>query len=363
MAKNEIYLAVGEEATRSTAESTTVGFVPVMSPSIPTYEPEDRPRAEFRGEASNLGDTNITRYSTKWSTSIDMPFFTEAGTVSGMVGTILKHFFGDVTSAQNAATGQYYHMMYPVTDMFATGALGTKGLTLNMNINEGATVKNWPFKGGRVRSLSFDQEAGQNLKVTAELFGTDRDASGTAIATPTFAAENLRCDYNNLTVYTGTITRTGTAPNYTAFTFGSATQIKPDKISVKLENGTEDVLRLAGLTYADKTRMGKFKATFEITLDWEDPASGFSSADDFNSWVTAAGSTNFFLYWNTGTQAGTGDTHSLYIDLPICQRMGGSPEYSLDKDPLITLKYEALMDTTTTQYLVGIMLKNTATAV
>src|SRR3990172_8770802 len=129
MAKNEIYLAVGEEATRSTAESTTVGFIPLLSPSIPTYEPEDRARDEFRGEDFNLGVTTMTRYSTKWSTSLDMPFFTEAGTVSGMVGTILKHFFGDVTSAQNGSTSQYYHMMYPVTDMFATGALGTKGLT------------------------------------------------------------------------------------------------------------------------------------------------------------------------------------------------------------------------------------------
>lgn len=363
MAENKIYLAVGEEATRGTAESTTVGFIPLLSPGYPTVEFNEPNQGEFRGTSTPAGETTKTRYDQKWSASFEAPFFTEAGTVSGMMGTVIKHFFGDVTSAQNAATGQYYHMMYPVADPFATAALGTKALTINYNINEGATQKNHPFIGGRVKSLSFDQEPGDKLKFNAEMFGQKRNASGTAIASPVFAAENLRCDFNNLTVYTGTITRTGTAPDYTDFTFGSATQLKPDSISVKIENGMEDVLRLAGLDYPDKTRMGQFKVTFELTIDWEAPGSGFDSVSEFNTWIASASSTNFFLYWNTGTQAGTGDNHSLYIDLPKMQRMGGSPDYALDKDPMITLKYEGLVDTATTQYLVGLMLKNTASAV
>ena len=125
----------------------------------------------------------------------------------------------------------------------------------------------------------------------------------------------------------------------------------------------EDVTRLSGLDYPDKTRMGKYLVTLDITIDWEDPSSGFSSVDDINSWLAAAGSTNFFLHWDTGTQAGTGDNHSLYIDLPIMQRMGGAPDLSRDKDPMVTLKYEGLYDATTTKYLIGVLLKNTATAI
>jgi hypothetical protein len=366
MADNNIYLAIGEETTRGTAESSSVAFIPLNDAGTPVFEPDDQRRSEFRGEDTVKGATTMIRMSRKWSSSLNIPFFTQSlsGT-QNMVGTIIKHFMGKGTSAQNGATGQYYHMFYPVVDPFATGSglVAGKALTLNHNINEGATQKNWPFVGGRVRALGFEQEAGAHLSMTADMFGQYRGTVGSAIASPTFPAENLRCDYNNLKVYTGTITRTGTGPDYTNFTFGSATQIKPDKISLKLENGMEDILRLSGLDYADKTRMGVYKATLEMTLDWEDPASGFSSADDFNLWVASASSTNFFLHWDTGTQAGTGDNHQLYIDLPVMQRMGGAPEYSLEKDPMVTLKYEALYDSATTKYLCGIMIKDAAASI
>ena len=363
MAENKLYLALGEEAARGTKEASTVGFIPILSPSIPKVEYDDKLQEEFRGDDAVKGNTSVRRMGQKWSGSIEMPFFTEAGSTEGMVGTLLKHFFGSSTSAENASTGQYYHMLYPVSDPFASSNLGTKALTLNLNINEGATMKNWPFVGGRISSLNFDQEAGGELKVSADLFGQFRDTTTAEIGSPVFAAENLRCDYNNLSVYTGSITRSGTAPDYTDFSFGSATQIKPDKISVKIENGMEDVLRLSGVDYPDKTRMGRFKVSVEMTIDWEDPASGFSSIDEFNAWMAASSETNLFLHWDTSTQAGTGDNHSLYLDIPRAQRKGGDPDYSLDKDPMITLTYEGLYDETTANYLVGCMLKNSASAI
>jgi hypothetical protein len=48
MADNKIYLAIGEETARGTAESSTVGFVPLISPSIPKSEFDDKPRGELR---------------------------------------------------------------------------------------------------------------------------------------------------------------------------------------------------------------------------------------------------------------------------------------------------------------------------
>ena len=363
MADNKIYCAIGEEATRGTGEVTTVGFIPLLNSGIPKMEFDDKRRKEFRGEDTVKGDTTAIRMSKKWGGSLEIPFFTEAGTTKGIIGTLIKHFFGKATSAQNGVTGQYLHMIYPVADPFLAANLGTKGLTLSLNINEGATMKNWPFVGGRVKSLSFDQEAGNHLKFSVELFGQDKAATTAELGSATFPAENLRADFNNLKVYTGTITRTGTGPDFTNFTFGSATQLKPDKISVKIENGMEDILRLGGLDYPDKTRMGQFKVSVEMTIDWEDPASGFSSIDDFNAWLAASSSTNFCLYWDTGTQAGTGDNHGLYIDLPIMERKGGEPDYSLEKDPMINLKYEGLYDATTAKYIAGILLKNTAVSV
>ena len=363
MAENKLYMAVGEETTRGVAESSTVGFIPLLGPSIPKMEFDDQKVKEFRGEEGVKGDTTVRRMSRKWSGSVEMPFFTESGGSSGMVGTLLKHFFGSVTSAENGATGEFHHTYYPVSDPFSIANLGSRGLTLNLNINEGSFMKNWPFVGGRVSSLSFDQEPGSQLKLSAELFGQYRDAVTAEIGLPLFAAENLRCDYNNLSLYTGTVTRTGTAPDYTGFSFGSATRIKPDKVSIKIENGMEDALRLSGVDYPDMTRMGQYKVSVEFTIDWEDPASGFSSVDDFSAWMAGASETNLFLHWDTGTQAAAGDNHSLYIDIPRASRMGGEPDYNLDKDPMITLKYEGLLDTVTTGYLIGLMLKNTASVV
>ncbi len=363
MGENKLYLAVGEESVRGTGEVTTVGFIPCLDPFIPTSEFDERARADYRGEVSQNGDTENIRFSGKWAGSINMPMFTEAGTTAGMVGTLFRHFFGSSTSAQNASTGQYYHMMYRVGDPFSSANLDTKALTLNANINEEAVMKNWPYLGGRVGSLTFTQEPGQHLAVALGVFGQKRDTTTAELGSETFAAENLRCDYNNLTMYTSTITRVGTGPDYTDFTFGSATQLCPDSMTLSVESNNEDVLRLCGKDYPDKTRKGKFKVTLEFTIDWEDPASGFSSVDEFNLWIASASNTNFFLHFDTGTQAGTGDNHSLYIDIPKAQRvLNGVPEYDLDTDPMITMRYEGLVDATTT-YILGLMLKNTSATV
>lgn len=359
MSANRLYLAVGEEALRGEAESSVVGFIPLLNPAIPKMEFDDRRRKEFRGEESVKGDTSVARMGQRWAASVEMPFYTEAGSSKGAVGTVLKHFFGRCASTQNGATGQYYHVMSPAEDPFSDTNLGEKGLTLNLNINEGAVVKNWPYAGGRVKALVIEQEAGSALKVTAELFGQRRAETASAIGNPVFAAEPLRCDYKSLSIYTGPVTRTGTAPDFTGFTFGGATRIRPDRVSVKMENGMEDVLRLSGLDYPDRTRIGQYKVTAELTIDWEDPASGFSSAAEFRSWLSSIATTNLFLHWDTGTQAGTGENHGLFIDLPKLQRTGGEPEYRLDKDPMITLKYEGLYDAAT-GYMIGAMLVNTA---
>ncbi|MCC6502313.1 MAG: hypothetical protein IT362_04145 [Deltaproteobacteria bacterium] len=359
MSTNRLYLAIGEEAARGAKESGTVGFVPLLNPAIPKMEFDDRRRKEFRGEESVKGDAAIVRMGQRWSASIETPFYTEAGSSKGIMGTLLKHFFGRSSSIQNGATGQYCHMMSPASDPFSEANVGGKGLTLNLNINEGAAVKNWPYTGGRVKSLSFEQEAGSALKLTAELIGQKREDAEAEIGNAEFSAEPLRCDCKGLSIYTGPVNRTGVAPDFTAFSFEGATRIRPDKVSVKMENGLEDSMRLSGVDYPDRSRAGQYKVTAEVTIDWEDPASGFSSVAEFRSWLASAGSTNLFFHWDTGAQAGTGDNHALFIDLPRLVRAGGEPEYKHDKEPVVTLRYEGLYDAST-GYMAAVMLVNTA---
>lgn len=362
MSTNRLYLAIGEETARGVKESVAVGFVPLLDPAIPKMEFDDRRRKEFRGEEAVKGDAAVVRMAQRWSASIDMPFYTEAGSAKGAVGTLMKHFFGRCSSVQNGATGQFTHIMSPSGDPFSEANVGGKGLTLNLNINEGTTLRNWPYTGGRVKALSFEQEAGSPLKLTAELSGQKRAAAESEIAGAVFCAEPLRCDYRGLSIYTGAITRAGAAPDFSGFSFANAVRIKPDRVAVKMENGMEDVMRLSGVDYPDRTRAGQYKVTAEVTIDWEDPLSGFSSAAEFRSWMASPGSTNLFFHWDTGTPAGSGDNHALFIDLPRLVRAGGEPEYKLDKEPVITLRYEGLYDATT-GYMAAIMLVNTAQAV
>jgi hypothetical protein len=361
--ENRAFVAIGEEATRGTKEATTVGFVPVQEFKLVKPDFMAKKRGEFRGEDSLLGPTTEIRMGQKWEgLELAIPFFTEAGTTKGIIGTLLKHFFGKTSSGQNGATGQYYHMLYGVSDMFAAANLGTKGLSVNMNFMEAAVLKNYPYIGGRVQKIGFKQETGQPLIFSAGLLGQKLDAITAGLSSPVFPAENLRCDYNNLTIYTGVVTRTGTPPNYTNLA-SAATVIKPDSISLDLERGMTDKIILDGNDFPNKTNNGQITGKLSMALDWEDPSSGFSSVDDFTAWLAATSAMNVLLKWDTGTLAGTGDNHSFFIDLPICNRLGGMPVISLEKDPMITLEYDLHMDFTTTLYLVGMLLKNTATAI
>jgi hypothetical protein len=363
MSTNKLYLAVGEEAARGTPESTTVGFIPIESPTLPAMEYDDIRKTEYIGEESALGDTGLRRMSEKWSYTLEMPVFTEAGTVAGMVGTILKHFFGWSGDAQNGSTGQYLHMMYPVAnpETASAGFLQDTALTLNFNMSEGETVKNNVYFGGRVNSLSFVTEPGQHLKISAVMTGQGMTSNQTAIASPTFAAENLSCRYSDLSLYYGTITRTGTPPDYTQFAFGSATLIKHDAVTVTLEKANVDKLRNSGVIYPDKTKWGKISTTMELSIDFD--TTPFDSVADRVAYLDGISSTNFFLNWDTGTQAGTGDNHSIGLDLPVMQRKGGEPEFTKENGPEITLSYEGDMDRTTNLYIAGLLLKNTATVV
>lgn len=366
MAQAVKYVAMGEEDLRGTAEDTAVFFVPVMTGAKPVSEFQDDPTKDFRGAENRLGDQTITRKFESWNTPPDIPLYSELAGPDGPAGIakILKHGLGKATTGAAKEISAYPHMIYPHIDPFDTGSIGSKALTYNDNMSEGATVINTPYVGGRVKALNFEQELPEQLKLSLEMFGQYKDVQGAEIGDEAYPLETLRFDYDDLEFYQGVPAYTGDAPDYTEIDPSGGNLIKVDKLSIKITNGFEDVKRSSGLKYAEHTRVnGPFKVELEFTMDYEDPASGFSSVDDFNAWLTAASETAFTALWDTGTVVAGGattETHKLIIDMPRMQRMGGEIEFDLEKDPLITLKYEGLFDPTTTQYLVGILLQNSA---
>lgn len=362
---NKKYYAIGEEAARGTGEVTTVGFLPVgdgVGHVMPEYV--DEPKKEFRGEQSALGDRIDYRYNQSWNATLPLPLFTEAGTTAGMVGTILHHFFGKVNSAQNASTGQYGHFFYPVSNPFAAANLDNDALTLSQNINHGATMKNEPYLGARVKSIEFDIQPDAQIMLNVEMFGQTKDTVTAELGSAVFPAENLRLDFHDFTLYTGTITKTGTPPDYTTFTFGSATAVTPDSCKLKITNPFEDVTVLGGVQYATKTRLnGIWQVDLEFTMDWEDPAAGLSGVDEYNQFFTGITYNNFYLQMDTGVQVGTGKNSAIGIDLPRMKLNSSPPEFGREADPLVTLSYTGRYDATTALYMVGLLLDNSAAAV
>lgn len=358
------YLAVGEEANRGTAEVTTVGFMPITECDLPGIDFMTKKRGEFRGEESRLGHTTERRMGQKFDWSITFPVFSEAGTTKGIVGTLLKHWAGKVTTLQNGATGQYDHMIYPVTNPFAAANLGTKALTLVFNIIAATgVIKSYPYTGCRPAKVKLSQKPGEDLMCTISGFGQKLGAIAAGLASPLYAAENLRMDYSMCSLYTGAVTRTGTPPNYTNIVQNSATRITPDELTLELDNGQKDKHVLDGNTSPNKTNVGIVTGSLEVKIDFEDPSSGFSSVDDWNAWLAGVSAINGLLTWDTGVQAGTGRNHRIIVDLPIMNRQGGKPGIKQDADPDISLKYDFHYDGTTTLYTAGILLCNTASAV
>ena len=363
--KNKYYVAIGEEANQGTPEVGTVGFIPVLNFGGLGYMPEDKMRDDqFRGEDSVLGATSTRRLTEKWEQSLDIPFYTEAGTTTDIMAQILKHFFGAGTSVQNASTGQYAQMFYPIANICAAGNLGTKALTLNPNFSHGDNVKNHPEAGARIKSISFKQERGQRLVMTVAFFGQYIDTITAEIGSPTFAAENLACYFDHMNCYTGTITRTGTPPDYTDITFGSATSFECDDVTITFECDRDLEIELgSGKIYPTQTVGGLYKTTVEITRNFDSPAAGFNPVTEFENWLTAINKKNFAFHWDTGTPAGTGDNHGLIIDLPQLVMAPLDPEFDIEKDAKITLKFDDGEKDSTTLYKGAVMLKNTVAAI
>jgi len=182
------YLAIGEETTRGTKQAATVGFIPLTDFDLPIPDYMTKKRGEYRGEPSRLGHTLERRMGQKIEGSFTFPVFSEAGTTKGIVGTIYKHFMGKATSAQNASTGQYAHMMYGVSDPWATANLGTKALTLNYNIIAASgAIRNYPVLGARITKLKFSQKPGDDLLCTVSWVAQKLDASTAGLSSPVYA--------------------------------------------------------------------------------------------------------------------------------------------------------------------------------
>lgn len=357
------YIAYGEQAVLETAEKSTVGFLPVTSFQGAGLEPIDEEKSEFRGDERVLGVTNVIRYGVKWSRSPEMPFFVESGSDKNLPAKIIKHLGGIGASSENVSTGQFYNTIYPVSDPRDAANLGTKALTFNSNFSHGDVIRNHPHVGAITKGISFVQAQNADLMWTPDHEGPFIEVNEAEIGSPTFPAENLRLKYNHVLAYSGTITTVGSAPVFTGFTFGSADQFKPKDLNINFTCDRTIDVEFCGKDYPTDIIDGEHVVEIDFTVNFNDPASGFDSIDEFTAWLASVTTTqSFCFYWDTGVQAGSGNNYGMYIYLPEMYRVG--PEITWDplKAPVINLKYKGKYNATALALWV-ILIENTATTI
>jgi len=348
------FIAMVEHDARDTVTGSEVKhFIPIMGALQPTFTPSDEPREEFRGQDSALGDLTVVRRESQWTWSLELAAYPIEG-----VGILLKHVLGKAGTRAVYDTSAYKGIIYPDAMPFGESMeLGDKALGFYVNTDEGGTTKSRLYFGARVKSVAFQFEGTDDVKLTFEVMGPgeyiDAEASETAGATFTDVSPFASKD---TIMYVGAgISRTGTAPGFTDIDPTGMDQFIPDSMTITITNGLDDKVVMNGVQGPSKThRASKFKVEISSPMDYEDPASGFSSADEYKLIFAGTVESSLALVLDNGELAGAAENYSWTIDLPNLSLNPGTPTRTTDgTQPSVDLAYVSLMSDTT-EYPVAI---------
>jgi hypothetical protein len=342
------YLAFYKETTRGTAPgSPTYKFLPITAGLSPKFAPKDEPRKEFRGADTALGDSSAIRRESAWTDTV------EAGWYPGEeVGTMLAMTLGKAGSRTVVDTSARRGIIYPVAQPFGSGApQGDSALALVPNTDEGGTTLSQVYGGGRPSSATISIKQPDDVKISFEFggpggyIGAVDEAAVAGVAFPAaavFLSSDVKC-------YIGTgAVRTGTAPDFTDLAPGTMVQFSPDDLTLKLTPGMSDKAVINGVAGPSKTtRSGQFSAELDFTIDYDDPASGFSSADEFKKIFDGVTTNSLMIVIDNLELAGAATaTYRAVIDLPLMLMVVESPERNNEgQTPQVKFSFKSLFDT------------------
>jgi hypothetical protein len=139
----------------------------------------------------------------------------------------------------------------------------------------------------------------------------------------------------------------------------------PDTLDITISNGLKDKTVGNGVPGPTKTyRDSKFKFDINSPIDYEDPASGFSSADEFKKLFTGPASNNLIIVWDNGDLAGSSTAkYTAILDLPNMMQVNPKKpgRNSEGKTPDLKMGFTSL-NSTTTKYPGALITVDKATA-
>lgn len=349
------FLAICEETTRGTKPgSPTWLYLPVLSQLQPKFVPKDEPRKEFRGNDSALGDSSVRRVESQWSYTLECAYYPCAAVALLLTHSIGKAGTRTALSAPNEEA--YTGILYPVAMPYGTGyPLADKAIGISANTDEAGTTKSQYFGGGRIKSVSIVVKGVDDVRLSFEIQGAGGWVGAvdqTAITDPDFSTLPAPFVSGDALFYAGSgISRTGTAPDFTAIGAGTMNAMRSDELTIKITNGLEDKTVINGVRGPSfTTRNSQFAVEASLTIDYADPSSGFSSADEFKRIFSGVATTPLLLKLDNGeiidATSGTAKFES-WVDLPNMMLKADPPERNAEgKTPSIKMTYTSLYDTT-----------------
>lgn len=343
----EQYLALYEETTRGTAPgSPSYKFLQIIK-GWPKFKPTDESRKEFAGVSAAMGDRTVRRKESQYMAPLE--FYYRPG---AEIGLILKHIMGFAGTRATVDTTGKKGLLYPAAPMpYGSGApLEDKAIGLVSNLDEEGTTKAQTFGGSRFKSLSMTLKGTDEVVISVEGQGAGSwvgPADQTATAGMTMPTiEPFNCA--DISYYIGSgIDRTGTAPNFTAIAPGTMTEIFPDSTTIKITNGLDDKVVGNGVKGPSQTtRTGQFAVEVDMDLDYRDPASGFSSADEYKALLTGPKTNSLLIVMTHPDLAGAAtENYKTVIDIPLMWLTAERAEPDNEgKTPVQKLTYKHLID-------------------
>lgn len=278
------YLALSEQTARNALdESPTYLFYPITGKLEPQPEYKEDPVPEWRGTDTAQGASTDERTSTSWKFPWESRIYPGAELVA-----LFKYLTGSsptptALTAPDSAANRYIYQT--VTEMFGEGTpLVDKALAIVPNTCKGSSTYSQSFIGGRIKDAEIDFKGGEAATLKMNFIGGPWIGAPEQTATAGYSLPAAKAFRSVPKLYIGSgATLTGVAPNYTDFAPGTMALAKPDDLTIKIETGLDDVYKMNGEEGPSVTeRKSQWKITIDYTIDFSDPASGWSSGD---AWV------------------------------------------------------------------------------
>lgn len=355
------YLAIVEEAARGTDPGSGYLFLPIKGKLQPSFAPTDEARKEFRGNDSALGDLTVYRKESQWTFDLECAWYPG----DPAIGLLFKHLLGYADTRSTVDTSAKRGILYPVPNGYAAGGgQEDMGIGIIPNTDEAGTTYSQYFGGGRVTKCVIKFEGTNDVSLVFTLQGPGEYIGAVdqteLDATPSFSTPSSPLVSSDLLCYVGgSPTRTGTPPDYTNIVPNTAAPWRPDSVEITITNGLNDKVVMNGVMGPSwTTRESQFMVEVSAPTDYDDPASGFSSADEFKALFTGVRTNNLLFVCNSDTDAGATPGLAPYgavIDLPSVMVSAETPERNTDgKTPSVAFKFKSLYNATTL-YPIGII--------